>query len=316
MGTIFDVYLHGVDQRDAHSCFQVVFEEIERVEKAFSRFLPASEITRINRNAPHGPVVTDPEVFRLLTFACDLSQQTGGAFDITVGHLTRTWGFSEHRAAIPDAEDLRKAKAAVGWEKLQLDSEWRTVEFLHPDLELDFGAIAKGYALDCALTLLSPLQMDCLISAGSSSIAATGDFFSQSWPIAIADPLRGNKDTLGEIRLGSRALSTSGVREQSFNIDGRIYSHLLDPRETAESRTPAEPTVLQVTVLSPSALVAEGLSTSLFLLGPEKGKHLLQSYPQSSALWVCGTGDTIELIKANWRDQDFSEKVVNDHGTS
>jgi thiamine biosynthesis lipoprotein len=286
MGTLFTVYLHHLDEARELEIFQAVFDEIARIEKTFSRFLPSSEIARINREAGQGPVVTDPEVFHLLEYAKNLSGKTEGAFDITIGRLTHAWGFAERKRTIPSSDALEAAEAAVGWKHLQLDAQWRTVEFLKPGMELDLGAIAKGYAVDCALDLLRSLAVQALIDAGSSSIAANGDFFSRAWPVCVADPASGDK-LLCEVLLGDRALSTSGVKEQSFTWEGRVYSHLLDPASHQRKQDSHPLQVLQTTVLAPDSRLADGLSTALFLLGPRRGKAVMEQFPECSAFWSC-----------------------------
>jgi thiamine biosynthesis lipoprotein len=286
MGTLFTVYLHDLGEAQELAVLQAVFDEIERVEKTFSRFLPSSEIARINREAGQGPVVTDPEVFHLLEYAKELSGKTEGAFDITVGRLTRAWGFAERKRAMPSSDVLEAAEAAVGWRHLQLDAKWRTVEFLKPGMELDLGAIAKGYAVDCALDLLRSLAVQAMIDAGSSSIAANGDFFSRAWPVCVADPASGD-ELLCEVQLGDRALSTSGVKEQSFTREGRVYSHLLDPASHQREQDSHPLQVLQTTVLAPDSRLADGLSTALFLLGPRRGEAVMEQFPECSAFWAC-----------------------------
>jgi thiamine biosynthesis lipoprotein len=286
MGTLFTVYLHDLGEARELAVFQAVFDEIERVEKTFSRFLPSSEIARINREAGQGPVVTDPEVFHLLEYAKELSGKTEGAFDITVGRLTRAWGFAERKRDLPSSDALEAAEAAVGWRHLQLDAQWRTVEFLKPGMELDLGAIAKGYAVDCALDLLRSLAVQAMIDAGSSSIAANGDFFSRAWPVCVADPASGD-EPLCEVLLGDRALSTSGVKEQSFTREGRVYSHLLDPAPHQREQDSHSLQVLQTTVLAPDSRLADGLSTALFLLGPRRGEAVMERFPECSAFWAC-----------------------------
>jgi thiamine biosynthesis lipoprotein len=299
MGTLFTVYLHDVEAAQQQAVFQMVFDEIERVEKTFSRFLPSSELARINREAALGPLVTDPEVFRLLARARDLSEKTEGAFDATVGPLTRAWGFAERKRSIPSTEALQAAQEAVEWRQMHLDEAWRTVEFGLPGMELDLGAIAKGYALDCALELLQPLSIQAMIDAGSSSIAACGDFFSRAWPVAIADPVRPG-ETLCEVQLGHRALSTSGVKEQSFTAEGRIYSHLLDPAPLFCEEGSNRLQLLQTTVLAPDSTLADGLSTALFLLGPHRGKAVLERFPQTSVFWVCRQDQEIFTSALHW----------------
>jgi thiamine biosynthesis lipoprotein len=307
MGTLFKVYLRDLDEAQEVAVSQAVFDEIERVEKTFSRFLPSSEIARINREAVCSPVVTDPEVFHLLEFSKQLSNNTEGAFDITIGRLTHAWGFAERKRDLPSPEALKAAEAAVGSQHLQLDAQWRTVEFLKAGMELDLGAIAKGYAVDCALHLLRSLAIEAMIDAGFSSIAANGDFFSQAWPVCIADPSIEN-EVLSELLLGDRALSTSGVKEQSFTSEGRIYSHLLDPTLHHREQNLPPLQVLQTTVLAPDSTLADGLSTALFVLGPRRGFAVMEHFPECSAFWVCREDNSDFCVGIRWPQMDSSTK--------
>jgi thiamine biosynthesis lipoprotein len=299
MATAFTVYIDVPDEVQAQSCFQCVFDEIDCVEQAFSRFRASSEISRINRYAAAGPMVTDPETFRLLAAAVDLSRRTEGVFDITVGRLTRAWGFSLRQPKVPDVQTLAAAEQCSGWTHLELDPEWRTVHFLRHGLELDLGAIAKGYAVDCALEVLRSFTVQGLIDAGSSSIAATDEAFARGWDVSIANPQDASAP-LGEVQLGDRALGTSGVREQSFVQDGRIHSHLVDP--TAHGLPAGIPLrqVLQATVLAPTSMLADALSTAVFILGPERGAAALEQFPGCSAFWVCSRGNQIECMAHQW----------------
>jgi thiamine biosynthesis lipoprotein len=301
MGTEFCLYLAQADEAEGRAVFQAVFEEIDRVEATFSRFLPSSEISRLNRLAAQGPVVTDPEVFRLLTEAQALWQKTGGVFDVALGRLSRAWGFAERAPHLPEAEALAEATAAAGMALVELDAEWRTVRFLQPGVELDLGAFAKGYAVDCALAVLRQAGVAGLIDAGSSSIAAVGEPFESGWRVAVPNPAETAGNCLAELTLGSRALSSSGIMEQKFQQDGRTYSHLLDPRKmvgSSEGETAAPVSaqaeavaadrrqLLQATVLAPTSALADALSTAMFLLGPEQGAAVLDQFEDCAALWV------------------------------
>lgn len=303
MGTEFHLYLDLADESQTRSCFQAVFEEIDRIEATFSRFRPSSELSRINHFAAAGPVVTDPEVFQLLAAAQDISAKTDGVFDITVGRLTRAWGFPDHEPSVPAPDVLAEAQSAVGSAYLELDADWRTVHFLRPGLELDLGAFAKGYAVDRALAVLSAAGVAGLIDAGSSSIAATGAFFTQGWQVAVKHPTN-PAEPLCELSLGTRALSTSGIAEQHFEQDGRTYSHLIDPTMSAPAST--SPQVLQATVLAPTSALADALSTAIFLLGPQRGRTVLAHFADCSALWVCSAADGIVCHTHNWTNSTFS----------
>jgi thiamine biosynthesis lipoprotein len=299
MGTEFTAYIDALDDAQARACFQSIVEEIDRVERTFSRFRPASEISRINRLAGGGPMVTDPEVFNLLVAAREVSRKTGGVFDITLGRLTRAWGFAERAPKVPEAQALEEAEKASGWQYLELDPAWRTVQFLRPGMELDLGAIAKGYAVDCVLGVLRAAGVSGVIDAGSSSIAATDGDFAKDWMVSIANPADETRP-LGEVRLGGRALSTSGVKEQSFRQDGRIYSHLIDPKVHGFDSGAAARQVLQATVLAPRSTLADALSTAMFLLGQEKGSAALAEFPDCSALWICTEGVDVKCQAHRW----------------
>lgn len=304
MGTEFTLYLDSADEVRAQACFDAVFDEIERLEATFSRFRVSSEISRLNREACNGPMVTDPEVYQLLAAALDLSRKTEGAFDITVGRLTRAWGFSVRQPRIPDAQTMAAAQECVGWTNIELDPEWRTVEFLRPGLEVDLGGIAKGYAVDCAMGVLRSAGVRGLIDAGSSSIAATDEAFALGWKVSIANPLDASA-ILCETELGNRALSTSGVMEQSFVEGGRLYCHLIDPTALAvETSAPARQ-VLQVSVLAPSSMLADALSTALFLLGCERGRIALAQFPDCSAFWVYSGAEGIQCAAHQWPQDNF-----------
>ena len=311
MGTRFNVFLDSPDEAEADACFRTIFEEVDRLEDTFSRFCPGSELSRLNRLAGVGPVTTDPEVFQLLALAIDVSRKTDGAFDITTGRLTRAWR-SAAKSSVPiDANDWAKLCASAGWSNLLLDPLARTVRFANRELELDLGAIAKGYAVDCAIDRLESLQVGGIIDAGSSSIAATCDAASWGWLIAIAHPLNPSSTTI-QLLLDTRALSTSGIRGQSFIHNGRICSHLIDPTAREPFLAERSPQVLQTTVLAPVSTMADALSTAAFLLGPERGRAALERFDDCSALWILREGEDIVFRSHRWPGQvAFQERYIH-----
>lgn len=303
MRTEFIVYLDVSDEIQAHACFQSAFDEIDRIEYTFSRFRSDSEISRLNHFAANGAVVTDPEVFEVLANALDLSAKTEGAFDITLGKLTRAWGFSTRQPAVPAHDTLDEAIQCTGWTHVELDKEWRTVRFLRPGIELDLGAIAKGYAVDRAIEVLRAAGVSALVNAGASSIAATDEAITQEWPVVIASPADPNHP-LCEVQLGNRALSTSGVKEQHFIQDGQLYSHLIDPTTNRPGKNPAEDVtrhqMLQTTVLAPTSILADALSTAMFLLGVRRGSAILSQFDDCSALWIDSDTSGVTSLTHNW----------------
>ena len=306
MGTEFLLYLEPAEmsETDERTLVQAVFAEVDRVESIFSRFRPASEISRLNRMAAQGPVVTDPEVFQMLSVARSLWQLTGGTFDVAMGRLSRAWGFAQKSPHMPDKEELVSARAASGMAQVVLDPEWRTVSFNTPGVELDLGAFAKGYAVDCALHLLTAQGVPGLINAGNSSLAASGEPFESGWPIEVCSPQLPSvpAQTLSRVLLHTNSMGSSGIMEQKLEQGGQTFSHLFDPRtlgaEPGEQVRTAQ--VLQASVLAPTAALADALSTALFVLGPVEGAAVLVSFPAMAALWVLAEEGQIRSIEHNW----------------
>ncbi|MGA2068808.1 MAG: FAD:protein FMN transferase [Thermoguttaceae bacterium] len=275
---------------------------VEHLESQLSVFRAESEISRINRTAAERPVEVEPRLFALLELAMRLCGETGGAYDITAGPLWEVWGFARRAAAIPAAGQLAEARQRVGGHLVELDSPRRTVRFLRPGVQLNLGSIGKGYAVDCcAGRLLEGGLSDFLIHGGHSSILARGAGTpaaqAAGWLVGLRDPVRPDR-RVGQLRLADRALGTSGAQFQSFRHQGRRYGHLLDPR----TGWPAEG-VLSATALAPNAAWADGLSTALYVLGPEGARAYCREHPEVAAVlltpaegpdrWVLHTAGTV-----------------------
>lgn len=281
MGTIFSIYLYATDHLQADALFQAAFEEIERLDETLSNYRSSSELSRINRLAARDVVTTDPEVFDLIATALDFSERSQGAFDVTVGPLMRAWGFFRGRGRMPSDGELRTARESVGFRNVLIDVPSRTICFAIPGLELDLGAIGKGYTVDRVASLLREYGVEtALIDSGSSTLHALGAPPGQNgWTVHI--PYPGNRElTLSTVSLRDQSLSTSGNYEQCFELDRR-YCHIMDPRT-------AKPVdgILQATLIASDSTTTDAVSNALFVLGPEAGRELLATMPDVSALWV------------------------------
>jgi thiamine biosynthesis lipoprotein len=296
MGTTFEIHLYAADRARAQELFEAAFEEIERVEAALSNYRPTSELSRINAQAGAGAVVTDPEVFALVGRAFEYSRRSEGAFDITVGKLMKAWGFFRGAGRFPSDEELARARAQTGWRRVALDPARRSVRFLAPGLELDPGGIGKGYALDRVAALLREGGVTAaLLYSGSSSIYALGaPPGKEGWTVRVPDPLDRSRD-LSSVVLKDRSLSTSGNYEKFFRLGGRTYCHIMDPR----TGRPVEG-VLQTTVIAPEATDSDALSTTVFVLGPERGARLLKGMPGTSAFIVTDKSGPGRVVEVAW----------------
>lgn len=296
MGTMFTIYVYADDQEFAGIAFESAFEEIERLEEALSNYRASSELSRINRLAAHQPVTTDPEVFGLIAASLEFSRLSKGAFDVTVGPLMRAWGFFRGDGHYPSEEELSLAREHVGWEKVQLDAATRAVRFSASGVELDLGAIGKGYAVDRVAKVLRESGVrSALVDAGSSTLyAMDAPPGKDGWTLRVPNPVD-RSQTVSTVVLNNASLSTSGSYENFFQLAGRRYCHVMDPREG----TPVQG-MLQTTLIAGGATTTDAISNAMFVMGPSAGKPLLASIPDASGLWILGDSEPQRAIEWNW----------------
>lgn len=295
MACRFEVFLNAGQYEHGTQAALEALDRVDALEDQLSIFRETSEISRINREAAAGPVEVEPGLFGLLELAVRLHAETGGALDITATALWDVWGFSRRQGRIPTEEELATARQKVGSEHVELDARAKTVRFTKPCIRLSLGSIGKGYALDrSAERMLEHGVGDFMIHGGQSSVLARGSAAGTpagGWLVGLHHPLR-HRERLAEIRLGDRALATSSSEKQFFRYRGRRLSHILDPR----TGQPAEG-LLSVTVLAPTAALADGLSTAFFVMGAEATIAYCESRPELGALLVRpDRGSRVEVL--------------------
>lgn len=266
MASVYTIATYGEHRGRMASAVRAAFDEARRIDRFLSNYKMDSELSRINREAADGPVEVSAEMARLLARCLGYSRQSEGAFDITVGPLMKTWGFFKGSGELPSSFAISRAQKRVGYRLLRVDVEARTVEFRTAGVELDPGGIGKGYAVDRMADVLRQAQVTrAFISAAGSSLYAIGapPEEARGWYVRIRDP-RDAKVTVAELYLKDESLSTSGSYEKFFEIDGKIYSHIMDPR----TGRPAEG-VASVSVLSKHTLDSEAWTKAFFVNGRE-----------------------------------------------
>jgi thiamine biosynthesis lipoprotein len=186
--------------------------------------------------------------------------------------LVSLWGFTDKKYSLPKKEEIEKILPLVGSEKIILQDRDNVIQFSIPDMKIDLGAIAKGYAVDCAVKKLKETGIkNCLINAGGQ-IYCLGDKFGRPWKIGIKDPL--GSGVLNSLELKDKAVATSGDYEQYFIKNNKRYCHILDPK----TGYPADSGIISVTVVAADGLTADALSTAIFVLGKEKGANLAKGF--------------------------------------
>lgn len=296
MGTKFTIYLYAGSEGQAEAAFEASFDEIERLDRTLSNYNPEGELSRINRLAGREWVTTDPEVFSLLQTCLGYSKRSGGTFDITVGPLMRAWGFFRGQGHYPTARELEQAREKTGWEKVQLNAATRGVHFAVPGMEFDLGGIGKGYAVDRVVGILRGAGVKvAMVDAGSSTLYALGaPPGEKGWLVRVPKP-GDRSETIAAALLKDESLSTSGSYEKFFQLNGRTYCHIMDPRTGA----PVEG-MLQSSVIAADGTTTEALSKPMFVMGADEGAKYLASFPHVSGLWVTGKIDSPHVVPWKW----------------
>ena len=282
MGTAIAVELWA-DQRGAgEAAITAVMDEMRRIDQTMSPHKEDSELSRINRDAGAGAVPVSAEMARLLVRAAEFSALSGGAFDITYAAVGQLY---DYRNKIrPSEEALAKARAAVGWRHLVLDSQAGTVRFARPGMRIDLGGFAKGHAVDNACAILRRRGIaHAMVSAGGDS-RVIGDRRGRPWSIGVRDPRRPGQ-LAAMLPLEDVSISTSGDYERYFDAEGTRFHHLIDP---ATGRSPRG--IQSVTILADDGLTCEALSKIVFVLGVERGMALVESQSGVDAVVVDAAG--------------------------
>ena len=238
MATRFEVALHGDDPARLRAAAGEVLDEISRLEGMLSLFKPTSEIAHCNSRAAAEPVPVSAEVFTLLQRCRALTNETGGAFDITIAPLMRCWRFMNDTGSVPTEDAIAAALTCTGMQHVRLDEENCTVSLAKKGVMLDLGSIGKGYALEQAAALLVENEFEnFLIHGGTSTVCAHGTQADGTpWRIAVKHPDEG-KPPLQIVDLQDESLSVSGIGGKSFvDGEGNVQGHVIDPRTGSPTR--------------------------------------------------------------------------------
>ena len=282
MGTGMRVELWSEDEAEARAAIASVWREMRRIDRLMSTYKQDSEISAVNRDAAKRPVAVGAELLGLIAESLELSRLTDGAFDITYASVGYLYDYRAGRR--PTDAEIDAALPAVDWRHVRIDENARTIFFAAPGVRIDLGGIAKGYAVERAAALLRARGIEhAIVTAGGDS-RIVGDRRGKPWIVGIRDP-RASGRMVARLPLVDEAISTSGDYERFFEADGVRFHHIIAP---ASGRPASQ--VRSATVIGPNATRTDGLSTSVFVLGPERGLALIDSLPDVEAVIVDAHG--------------------------
>lgn len=285
MDTVVTVTAVG-DKKVVEKAIDEVFLEIERLENLMSGFKEGSDVDRINKSAGIGPVKVDRDVINVIAKAKEISEMTGGAFDITIGPLSKLWGFGEKKEYIPQEDDIKKLLPFIDYRQISVDESKSEVFLNKNGMMIDLGGIAKGYAADRGVEILKNMGIKAGIVAVSGDIRTFGKRpDGKSWHIGIKHP-RESEKALTAIDLEDSSISTSGDYERFFIKDRIRYNHILNPK----SGYPAGG-CQSVTIISKEGILVDALATGVFVMGHEKGMEFIESNKLIEGIIVDSKGE-------------------------
>lgn len=283
MGTEIQVELWHTDAELACEAVADVMAEMHRIDEAMSPYIETSLLSQLNTKGADGFVAVGAELFGLINRSQGYAILTGGAFDVTYASAGRYYDYRKGQK--PDPETLRVAVEAINYRHLELNHRNQSIRFHHEHVYVDLGGIAKGHAVDQAINILRDLGVEqAMVSAGGDS-RILGDRLGEPWVVGVKDPRNTNAQVV-VLPLMDASVSTSGDYERFFDEDGVRYHHIIDPKSGDSARS-----VRSVTIIGAETTATDALSTSVFVMGVDKGIALIDRLIGIDAIVVDGAGN-------------------------
>lgn len=292
MGTQFRIIVYAETEQQARKAVEAAFARIALLDRTMSDYQSTSELMQLCAKAGGPPAPVSPELFFVLKRAQEVSRISRGAFDVTIRPVVRLWRLSRRTQRLPDPAKLAEARALVGYKNILLDEGKRTVQLKKPGMQIDLGGIAKGYAADQAHAVLKKHGITrALVAAGGDVTVSDPPPGSKGWEIAIAPIEKKEGAPATTFLLANGSVSTSGDLNQFALIDGKRYSHIVDPKTGIGLLGR-----MSVTVVAPDGITADSLATAISILGSEAGKKLIADQKGVSFRHARMEGEKVEVI--------------------
>lgn len=282
MGNRFEISVINENENHANECIDLAVIEIQRIEKILTTFSTESITYEINENAGIKPVVVPKEVFDLV-FRCQMiSKITQGAFDISYGSIDKKfWNFDLNMTSLPDPELAKKSVALINYENIILNEKDQTVFLKNKGMRIGFGGIGKGYAAECAKKILMQNGIKSGIVNAAGDLTTWGfQENGEAWTIGIADPNK-KESLFSTFKITNTSVATSGNYEKFVFIDGKKYSHTIDPKTGFPISG-----IKSVTIIAENAEIADALATPVTVMGIEVGLNFINQLPNIGCIII------------------------------
>ncbi|WP_255607051.1 FAD:protein FMN transferase [Pedobacter polysacchareus] len=282
MGNRFEFTVIADEEDSGQKAIDAAIAEVSRIEALFSTFKESSQTSLINQYAGIKPVKVDPEMIQLIQRALKISEITQGAFDITYGAIDKSlWNFDTNMTSLPDAETAARSVSLIDYRNVIVDASHATVMLKHEGMRIGFGGIGKGYAADRAKQVLQNLGIKSgIVNAAGDLVTWGSQPDDKNWTIGIADPDQRDRP-FSALNISNMAIATSGNYEKYATINGKRYSHTIDPK----TGLPVSG-IKSVSILCPSAELADALATPVIVMGVEVGLDLINQLQQVACIII------------------------------
>lgn len=280
MGTVCTIQIF--DSKDT-SILDKAFDRLKDLENKVSINKEGTELDKVNEMSGKEAVVVGKDTFNIIKSGLNYGKISNGNFDITIGPIVKLWGIGSENARVPSEKEISEKKSFINYNDVVIDDEKSSIFLKKPNMIIDLGGIAKGYAADEIKNLLIDNGVkSAMINLGGNLYILGNKPNGNQWKIGIQDPNGGNNDTVGNMLVNDKSIVTSGTYQRFLEVDGKLYHHILNP----ETGYPYENDLLSVTILSNTSMDGDALSTSTFALGREKGLEFVNSLENIEAIFI------------------------------
>jgi thiamine biosynthesis lipoprotein len=295
MGTYMAITVYAADRASGARAIRAAFDRVEEVEAATSTYRKASDISKLNRAAGGPAMAVSPHLWAVVRRALEIAEETGGAFDPTVGPLVALWRRTWRRGKAASEAEVEATRALIGYRAVECAPDTPRVRLLKPGMELNLSGIAKGYAVAQALEVLQAHGIAAaLVDAGGDICGVGAPPKRDGWLIGVRDPARRGEILPTPLLLRDRAVATSGDYEQFGVVEGRRLSHILDPR----TGRPVEG-MASVTVVAPDPTTADAYATAASVLGVQEAIAFAEKRPGIEMMIFYRDGDRTATARSS-----------------
>lgn len=283
MGTIIQLKVYGKNANKANKAIDEVITKINEIENKMSVNIATSEINKINENSGIAETKVSEETFSVVEKAVEYSRLTEGAFDPSIEPIVKLWGIGTENARVPMQQEISRALELVNYKDINFDNNNLCIKLNKKNQAIDLGGIAKGYAADEINKIFTQNHIEnAFVSLGGNVFVKGNKINGEKWNIGIQDPLKERNEYIGIVSVSNKSVVTSGNYERYFIKDGIRYHHIFD----SSTGYPSKNGVISVTIISDKSIDGDALSTSMYILGVEKGRNLIEKLDGIDAIFV------------------------------